>query len=112
MITASHNPYRDNGVKIFDVGGAKLTNEIERAIEAAMGPPPSASLPPDIDHAAAVGEYCDYLVDTVTTRALDGLTIVLDCANGGMYEVAPAAARRLGADVIVINAEPNGRNIN
>ena len=112
MITASHNPYRDNGVKIFDVGGAKLTSEIERAIEAALGSPPPSSLPPDVGHAAAIGEYCDYLVDTVTPGALQGLTIVLDCANGAMYEVAPLAARRLGADAIVINAEPNGRNIN
>ncbi len=119
MITASHNPYRDNGVKIFGVGGAKLTSELERAIEAAMGTPPSPSAPPDADHAAAVSEYCDYLVDTFTTvaldgrtGALDGLAIVLDCANGAMFEVAPLAARRLGAEAIVINAEPNGRNIN
>jgi phosphoglucosamine mutase len=119
MITASHNPYRDNGVKIFDVGGAKLTSDMERAIEAAMGTSPSPSAPPDADHAAAVSEYCDYLVDTITARkldgasgALDGLTIVLDCANGAMFEVAPLAARRLGAEAIVINAEPDGRNIN
>jgi phosphoglucosamine mutase len=112
MITASHNPYRDNGVKIFDVGGTKLSSDIEQALEAAMGLPPPASSAPDVGHAGAVSEYCDYLVGAITTSALDGLTIVLDCANGAMYEVAPVAARRLGADAIVINAEPNGRNIN
>jgi phosphoglucosamine mutase len=112
MITASHNPYRDNGVKIFDVGGAKLSSDIEQAIEAALGPPPPASSAPDLGHAAAIGEYCDYLAGTIIAGGLDGLTIVLDCANGAMYEVAPVAARRLGADAIVINGEPNGRNIN
>jgi phosphoglucosamine mutase len=112
MITASHNPYQDNGVKIFGAGGAKLTNEIERAIEAAIGAPPGPSTPPEVGHAAAMSEYCDYLVDTVKGGSLQGLTVVLDCAHGAMFEVAPVAARRLGADAIVINAEPNGRNIN
>jgi phosphoglucosamine mutase len=112
MITASHNPYRDNGIKIFAAGGAKLTGDVEQAIEAAMGPPPPSSPPPDIGHAAAIADYSDHLVDTVHRGALEGLTIVLDCANGAMFEVAPIVARRLGADVIVINAEPNGRNIN
>jgi phosphoglucosamine mutase len=112
MITASHNPYRDNGVKIFAAGGAKLTGEIERAIETAMGPPPTVSSPPDVGHAAAIADYADYLVGTVERNALHGLTVVLDCANGAMCEVAPIAARRLGADVIMVSAEPNGRNIN
>ena len=112
MITASHNPYRDNGIKIFDVGGAKLTSDTEQAIEAATGPPPPASAPSDVVHSGVIAEYSDYLVDTIGRGALDGLTIVLDCANGAMHEVAPIVARRLGADVIVINAEPTGRNIN
>jgi phosphoglucosamine mutase len=112
MITASHNPYLDNGVKIFAAGGAKLTSEIEQAIEAALGSSAPPSPPLDDVHSHAVAYYCDDLVDTTRRGSLQGLTIVLDCANGATYEVAPEVARRLGADVIVINAEPNGRNIN
>jgi phosphoglucosamine mutase len=112
MITASHNIYLDNGVKIFAAGGAKLTTEIERAIETALGSSVEPSPPLDVVHSAAITDYCDYLVNTHAGRSLQGLTIVLDCANGATYEVAPEVSRRLGADVIVINAEPNGRNIN
>jgi phosphoglucosamine mutase len=112
MITASHNTYRDNGVKVFAAGGAKLTADIEQAIEAALGPPVQASPRIDVPHSAALAEYCDYLVHTNPSGSLKGLTIVLDCANGAMYEAAPEVARRLGADVVVINAAPNGRNIN
>ena len=112
MITASHNLYHDNGVKIFDAGGLKLTDEIERAIETAMGRPPGPSEHSEVVHSASVHEYGDHLVDTNPPNMLHGLRIVLDCANGAMYEAAPHAARRMGADVIVINAQPNGRNIN
>ncbi len=113
MITASHNKYRDNGVKIFAVGGLKLTADIERAIEAAMGPDPQSScIDQDVHSSAAAAEYCDYLVQTNPPDSLRGLRIVVDCANGAMFEAAPDATRRLGADVIVIHAEPDGRNIN
>jgi phosphoglucosamine mutase len=113
MITASHNPYRDNGVKIFAAGGAKLSEEVEQAIEAALGPPaPPPSERSEEVRADAVSGYGDYLTTTIGNDALRGLTIVLDCANGAMYEVAPAVARRMGADVVVVNAQPNGRNIN
>ena len=119
MLTASHNPYRDNGVKIFAAGGLKLTDGIEQAIEAALGPSrqpasevadsPTAYPEPT---AAVVDDYCDHLVAINRIDSLHGLRVVLDCANGSMHEVAPKVARRLGADVIVINAVPNGRNIN
>jgi phosphoglucosamine mutase len=112
MITASHNTYHDNGVKIFASGGLKLTDEIERSIETAMGRPPEPSEHSEVAHSASVHEYGDHLVDSNRSNMLYGLRIVLDCANGAMYEAAPHAARRMGADVIVINAEPNGRNIN
>ena len=98
MITASHNPYRDNGVKIFATGGQKLTDDIERAIEAAL-----AVHPPML---ASGGS------DLVLSTALHGLRIVLDCANGATYRAAPRIVAALGGDVTVINAEPDGRNIN
>ncbi len=116
MITASHNPYSDNGVKIFAPGGLKLTDETERAIEAALGPttqadpqsaPQSGRALPD-----ALAEYCGSLVDTNPAGSLRGLRIVLDCANGAMFEAAPRVVSALGADVVVIHAEPDGRNIN
>jgi phosphoglucosamine mutase len=112
MITASHNPYGDNGVKIFAAGGLKLTDEVERAIEAAIGSVPKPSQHTESVQSAVTSEYCDYLVEANRQESLDGLRIVLDCANGAMFEVAPRVIRRLGAEVVVINAEPNGRNIN
>ena len=101
MITASHNTYHDNGVKIFASGGLKLTDEIERSIETAMGRPPGPSEHSEVAHSASVHEYGDHLVDSNPSNMLYGLRIVLDCANGAMYEAAPHAARRMGADVVV-----------
>lgn len=112
VVTASHNPYRDNGIKIFAPGGLKLTTDIERAIEAAIGPPPDQVDRVDPVLAGVLGEYCDVLVGENPPDALRGLRIVLDCANGSMYEAAPAVVSKLGADVVVIHAEPDGRNIN
>ena len=113
MITASHNPYRDNGVKIFATGGQKLTDDIERALEAALAHPkhPGAGHP-DLVLSTAIEEYCEFVVQGSSSGSLHGLRIVLDCANGAMFEAAPQVARTLGADVVVIHAEPNGRNIN
>lgn len=115
MITASHNPWHDNGVKVFAPGGTKLSDEVERAIEAALDPAHIDAYEEGSGHAAAhadaVGDaYVQHLVGL--TRRLDGLKVVLDCANGAMSTVAPAAFRALGADVIVIHDQPNGRNIN
>jgi len=113
MITASHNPWRDNGVKIFAPGGTKLPDAVERAIEAVLDPAHIAAFvghEVQAAHAPAGEAYVKHLVGL--TDRLDGLTVVLDCANGAMSEAAPAAFRALGADVTVIHAEPNGRNIN
>jgi phosphoglucosamine mutase len=112
MITASHNPWRDNGVKIFGPGGVKLTDSVERTIESAMRPEPTT---PNVSAAAAsaqelVDRYVMHLVDS--HGSLRGLRVVLDCANGAMSEVAPAVFTALGADVTVIHATPDGRNIN
>ncbi|MEY2580478.1 MAG: phosphoglucosamine mutase [Ilumatobacteraceae bacterium] len=112
MITASHNAYADNGVKIFLPGGLKLTDDVERAIEAAMIPLPPAPSRSGAIQAAELSVYLDFLVEATSPGSLDGMTIVLDCANGAMYEAAPRATELLGAEGVVINAEPNGRNIN
>ncbi|MEA3184676.1 MAG: phosphoglucosamine mutase [Ilumatobacteraceae bacterium] len=113
MITASHNPWFDNGVKIFARGGLKLSDDVERAIEAALG---TDSWEPGVLGDAAEQPVLDMYVGSHFAQfagdALDGLRIVLDCANGAMFEAAPRVVRQLGADVTVIHAEPNGRNIN
>jgi len=125
MITASHNPYTDNGVKIFAGGGLKLSDEVERQIEqqletelvARSAPPSSASSQSpvsggDRDTDAAAAEYVEHLAAMFPPGVLHGLRVVLDCANGAMSIVAPEAVRALGAEVTVINAAPNGTNIN
>jgi phosphoglucosamine mutase len=109
MITASHNPWHDNGVKIFGAGGLKLVDEVERAIEAALrlDVPVSPHTPATIDER---DRYVLHLVDA--HGSLRGLRVVLDCANGAMSDVAPAVFTALGADVVVVHASPDGRNIN
>jgi phosphoglucosamine mutase len=109
MITASHNPWNDNGVKIFAAGGVKLADDVERSIEQTLDlhtPCP----PADADRVDESDRYVLHLVDS--HGSLAGLRIVLDCANGAMSEVAPAVFAALGADVSVIHASPDGRNIN
>lgn len=120
MITASHNPWQDNGVKIFGPGGVKLADAVERAIEAALEPAVDrARMVPQnlssgegaaVGHRAAIDRYVMHLVDA--HGSLRGLRVVLDCANGAMSEVAPAVFAALGADITVIHASPDGRNIN
>jgi phosphoglucosamine mutase len=116
MITASHNPWSDNGVKIFGAGGVKLLDEVERAIEFAITPTDSGSpvalnsSSADSAERAARDRYVLHLVDS--HGSLRGLRVVLDCANGAMSDVAPAVFTALGADVTVIHASPDGRNIN
>jgi phosphoglucosamine mutase len=126
MITASHNPYTDNGVKIFAAGGVKLSDETESRIERAIDHEPAADPRIWADTgtgdgslsgapvvvADAVESYVDHVVSLFPADALRGMRIVLDCANGAMSVAAPLAARALGADVTVIHAEPNGTNIN
>ena len=110
MITASHNPWQDNGVKFFAPGGVKLPDSVERAIEALLevdAPAPRAVVP---SHSASLGQYVHHMVSLGTS--LDGLRVVLDCANGAMSIAAPEVFRALGADVVVIHDSPDGRNIN
>ena len=110
-ISASHNPWRDNGIKIFSAKGRKLPDDVELEIErhideAAPAPMAPAVVEPDLGHA-----YATYLAATLPHR-LDGLKVVIDAANGAAYEAAPAAFAAAGATVIARNVAPNGRNIN
>lgn len=120
VISASHNAYHDNGIKIFGADGFKIPDSMERAIEALVaGDELSGYLAESskigrtrrIDDAA--GRYIVYVKDTFPLNlSLDGLRIVLDCANGASYRVAPAVFEELGAELIVLGNEPNGYNIN
>lgn len=110
MITASHNPYHDNGVKFFAPGGAKLSDETERAIEAAVVDVPLG--PVELPSTDGLTGYRDHLVARFPAGALRGMRVVLDCANGAMSAIAPVVTEALGAEVSVIHAEPDGRNIN
>jgi phosphoglucosamine mutase len=119
MISASHNRYEDNGIKLFDPDGYKLSDETERQIEALVDGPAEALLaPPDrIGRATRVESaqerYIEYAKRTLPRNLrLDGLRIVIDCAHGAGYKVAPEALWELGAEVIKIGVDPNGQNIN
>jgi phosphoglucosamine mutase len=115
MLSASHNPAPDNGIKFFARGGLKLDDEVEDAIEARIGEPwqrpVGAGIGRITDLPDGVERYVDYLVETVPNR-LDGLKVVLDTAHGAASVAAPAALRRLGAEVISIGSAPDGLNIN
>ncbi|HZA08686.1 phosphoglucosamine mutase [Mycobacterium sp.] len=116
MISASHNPMPDNGVKVFGPGGHKLDDATEDRIEelVAAGPggrPIGAAIGRVLDAEDAQQRYLLHLGKAVTTR-LDGLTVVVDCAHGAASAAAPHAYQAAGARVIAINAEPNGLNIN
>jgi phosphoglucosamine mutase len=116
VLSASHNPYQDNGVKFFAADGFKLSDEDELAIEQelqAHDSPPSAGPVGRVRELR--GTHEDYLRELETRFAdlrLDGLDVLIDCANGATYKVAPEIFRRLGAEVTVVAAEPDGRNIN
>ena len=115
MISASHNPAPDNGIKIFAAGGHKLDDAIEDAIEKAMNEPPLTPIGANVGHvtrfADAEDRYLVHLLKSIPNR-LDGLKIVVDCANGAASSVSPDAFRDAGAKVIVIGADPDGLNIN
>jgi phosphoglucosamine mutase len=116
MISASHNPMPDNGIKIFGPGGQKLDDGTEDRIGdlVSQGPgvrPTGAGIGRVIDAEDALDRYLRHAGKAVTTR-LDGLTVVVDCAHGAASAAAPRAYRAAGANVIAINAEPNGLNIN
>jgi phosphoglucosamine mutase len=117
MISASHNPFPDNGIKLFGPDGFKLSDEDELAIEAAMEEEIPLAQADAIGRARRIddarGRYIHAIKESLPDEIrLDGLKIVVDCANGAAYTVAPSAIWELGADVIAMGVEPNGLNIN
>ena len=111
VVSASHNPYPDNGIKFFSAAGTKLADEAEAAIEARL----DDGLPGAIGRVTPLeGALDDYLRELRTAFRLDlaGLRVALDCANGATYRAAPAIFRKLGAEVEAVSIEPDGRNIN
>ncbi|MEK9585409.1 MAG: phosphoglucosamine mutase, partial [Halieaceae bacterium] len=115
VISASHNAYTDNGIKFFDAAGAKLSDEIELEIERMLAEPmetvPSASLGKASRMVDAPGRYVEYCKNTFPDElSLEGMKLVLDCAHGATYQVAPQVFRELGADVVLLGVEPDGYN--
>jgi phosphoglucosamine mutase len=116
VVSASHNAWTDNGIKLFARGGVKLADEVERRIEAELGASradratsePGSIVDAGVDHDA----YVDHVMAFLEGLRLDGLKIVLDAANGAAHRVGPEVLRAAGAEVIVIAASPDGRNIN
>lgn len=117
MISASHNPYEDNGIKLFGPDGYKLSDEAEAEIEALLEGDVPLAAACDIGRARRVedarGRYIHHAKSTFPSHLrLDGLKVALDCANGAAYRVAPEALWELGAEVVALGVEPNGKNIN
>lgn len=119
MISASHNAYQDNGIKLFGADGYKLSDDVEEKIEAVMAGDlnPHLALSANLGRASrlddASGRYIEYVKNTFPKgMRLDGLKIVVDCAHGAAYKIAPRVFYELGAEVIAIGDEPNGTNIN
>lgn len=121
VISASHNPFEDNGVKLFAAGGRKVTEELERRIEGELralatsvpGPGPTgAGVGVDRPLKDPLDEYVAHVVGALEGRRLDGISVVLDCGHGAAFRSAPRIFRELGADVEVMNAQPDGTNIN
>lgn len=115
MLSASHNPMPDNGIKLFAKGGHKLEDAAEDAIEGRLGQewdrPTGAAVGRIRNDPGAIDAYRDHLLGTLAHR-LDGLKVVVDCANGAASQVAPDLYRRAGAQVIALHADPDGLNIN
>lgn len=117
VISASHNPYHDNGIKFFSALGSKLPDEVELAIEEQLDQPMTIVESTKLGKASRIpdarGRYIEFCKSTVpASLSLRGMKIVVDCANGATYHVAPSVFEELGADVIEINVEPDGLNIN
>lgn len=112
VVSASHNPYRDNGIKFFSAAGTKLGDAAEAEIEALLDGPPEAAAPGAVRELN--GPVEDYLRALEAAFPLDlaGVTVALDCANGATHRAAPAIFERLGATVEAVAVEPDGRNIN
>jgi phosphoglucosamine mutase len=116
MISASHNPMPDNGIKLFAAGGRKLPDAVEDEItgrldDRVIDRPTGARIGRVRDVPEAAGRYVDHLL-LATPQALDGVRVVVDCAHGAASEVAPQVYRRAGADVVAMHAQPDGLNIN
>jgi phosphoglucosamine mutase len=117
VISASHNPFYDNGIKFFSADGEKLPDEVEQAIEAELEKPFSTVASEKMGKAVRIedapGRYIEFCKGTIPFEiTLRGLKIVVDCANGATYRVAPAVFEELGAEVITVGTRPNGLNIN
>jgi phosphoglucosamine mutase len=122
VISASHNRYEDNGVKLFSAGGRKLTDDVETALEAELhtllahqgtsSPRTGDAIGTVVDGAGGVGRWVESLIGSLGGRSLEGLSLVVDCANGAATTVAPRVLRTLGAHVEVLHDEPDGTNIN
>ena len=117
VISASHNPFEDNGIKFFSGNGTKLPDEVEHAIEAALDEPMETNASDALGKAKrlddAVGRYIEFCKSTFPNEMdLRGVKIVVDCAHGATYHIARHVFHELGADVVAIGAEPNGKNIN
>jgi phosphoglucosamine mutase len=123
VISASHNPWRDNGIKLFGADGFKLADAVELAMEDEIlhhvaeieiqGAAPDAATSSAVeDNAALQADYIQFLIDCVPGLSLAGLRVVADCANGASAAVAPELFRRLGGEVVLLNINPDGRNIN
>jgi phosphoglucosamine mutase len=117
VISASHNPYEDNGIKFFDASGSKLTDETELRIEDLLGEPALTRESVKLGRATRVDKsrvvYQEFCASTIPAGTdLSGLKVVIDCAHGAAYKVAPRVLTDLGAEIIPIGCSPNGRNIN
>jgi phosphoglucosamine mutase len=115
VLSASHNPMPDNGIKFLARGGVKLDDAVEDAIERRLREPWQRPTGAEVgrvsSYDAAVSDYADHLASTVE-EPLTGLTVVLDCANGAAWQAGPLALRRAGAEVVAVSADPDGLNIN
>ena len=118
VISASHNPWSDNGIKLLAAGGLKLSDDVEARIAGLLGNMTAAAPSSILDpgrvwrHPDPVSGYAAHLVASLEGRMLAGLRVVIDCANGAASAVAPGVLRSVGADVTVLNATPDGTNIN
>jgi phosphoglucosamine mutase len=117
VISASHNPYHDNGIKFFDAAGTKLSDEVERRIEALLDEPVVTRPSQNLGRATRIDDrrqqYQDFCASTIPAGMdLGGFKVVIDCANGAAYKVAPRVLADLGAEIVPIGCSPNGRNIN
>lgn len=117
VISASHNPFQDNGIKFFSAQGTKLNDEIELAIEAELAKPMTIVAPDKLGKAKRIDDAAGRYIEFCKSRypsdmSLKGLKIVVDCAHGATYHIAPNVLRELGAQVIELGTSPNGLNIN